>query len=1121
MPSETKENGGSRVSKRRVVTWAAALLLLAAGGVWIRQRRPIHVSFYTDAESIREPASTTTPRDILWQPPVRLTEPINSAADDYEPRLTADGLTMYFVRGKAGHNADVYRSTRTPGGWAEPRPMASINSEADDLGPEPTADNEAIYFYSNRDGGLGGYDIWVARRIGEEWSEPVNLGPQVNSEFNDYGLAVTAEGALLYFSSNRPAPADTRQPNPNAWPATLREDLFHRTYDLYVAAIGDRGIEAAAALTALNTSFNEGSPAVSPFGDFVYFSSDRPGGQGGFDLYRARRLDSEYLDPINLGATVNTSAHELDPGLSMGGYALHFSSDRPINAPGASVTEVFVAATPRVYDLYQTTSREVFVRTDESRRQPIDWAGLWTTFGPNLLWALLALLLLLLMLALFQGMRERKLSLVARCLMASIAAHLLLMLLFNAWEVAAGVAGEIHRRGALQVTIAAPFSGIDLAAQLLTGLTDAAPPEVEPASSRRMEALHSETSPPGRASFSVEPRAASRDDAGWSPKAVAEESTPPSPWMHVEPTVVEVPQPRSTPAVATPPAPAVTATSEPKTVRPEWAGATTGLRQVVEEAVRVEMRPERLHPAPPTSARPPLAETSSAALDEAPLADAAWTPTVNLRHAPGPAPSEPAASLFVASLRTPRVGHRVAALEASPVVHPAAAALGGSRPDIDASPPTAVDVRSGPWKPDPARTEPASRTFVVKFAAEGVVGAPTPGPASLATVAGIATELPPSTRLVETVRVPSESALRHDSREVSTASGAPTAIRSTAAMPSTSRVDVAASGPLRPLPAIELASTRTEIRAAALTLSRDPVPRDAAVTVVPQASRAPTADTPLAMLPLRIEVPREALPPPAPDETPPAGDRSGRVKRTPAGNLTNGDQATTPVPDAIGAVRGRVTDALTREPLSGTTIRLTLVDRPAILARTDDAGAYAVLVPEVPEFFALSASLDGFVPGTANVERERMEGGVVGVDFALDRMHRGVLMTEADPEVHHLGDDRFDGTINSQFQRESEGSRYAAEFELPEEELSRPYRRAEVMLWAKGVQRRHKIVVNGITLKRRLDRAPDDGSFGEFRAPMDAALIQAGRNTLEIVAAPSDVDIDDFEFVNVRVRLTH
>jgi hypothetical protein len=164
--------------------------------------------------------------------------------------------------------------------------------------------------------------------------------------------------------------------------------------------------------------------------------------------------------------------------------------------------------------------------------------------------------------------------------------------------------------------------------------------------------------------------------------------------------------------------------------------------------------------------------------------------------------------------------------------------------------------------------------------------------------------------------------------------------------------------------------------------------------------------------------------------------------------------------------------------------------------------------------------LDAFVPQTRSIERARLEEKKkLVINFSLEPESQNTLATETAPDVHHLGDDRFSGSINSQFQKRSEGAKFTIGFEIAPEILANPLARAEVRLMAKGVQRRHKIFVNRRLLERRLDEAPEDGGFGEFIAPFDPALLVAGVNRLSIEALPSDEDIDDFEFVNIRVYL--
>ena len=127
--------------------WVAGLVLfgaMAASGwqLWYARQ-----AYYSDADTINQPADTAVVRDILWQPPQRLDELINTLEDDYEPRPSADGRLLYLVRGKAGENADIYCCERTLDGWSRVAPLERINSEFDDLGPEPSADGKKIYFY--------------------------------------------------------------------------------------------------------------------------------------------------------------------------------------------------------------------------------------------------------------------------------------------------------------------------------------------------------------------------------------------------------------------------------------------------------------------------------------------------------------------------------------------------------------------------------------------------------------------------------------------------------------------------------------------------------------------------------------------------------------------------------------------------------------------------------------------------------------------------------------------------------------------------------------------------------------------------------------------------------------
>ncbi len=1039
---------------------------------------PQHRTFYTDAESIREPAESSRPRDILWEPPRQLPAPINSGVQEYEPRISADGMTMFFVRGKAGGDAEVFIAARTANGWGEPQPIAAINSDADDLGPQPSPDGNILYFYSNRMGGLGGYDLWSARRRDDgEWQPAENLGAAVNSEFNDYGPAITPDGRTLYFSSNRPQPDDARTSDPNAWSATLREDLFHRTYDLYSATMTDRGPGKAEAISELNTPYNEGAPAVSSFGDFLYFASDRPGGEGAFDLYRSRRRDGKYEPAKNLGKTVNTPANELDPALSMGGFGLDFSSDRIGEDSSDS---------PRAYRLYHTNSREVFVEAERVDRPPMDWAGLWKLIGPNLLWALIALLLLLFMLSLFKAAQNRKLSLLARCLLASLAAHILLMLLFNVWEVAAALAGEAARRGSIQIALTSP-SADSIAEQIRGRSLDVPSPVVAaPPIERRMipltalaEPEQTEIPPDQHAIEIITPMSI---ESSASDARIVESDLMPKPTVELAESqyAIEV----SLPSIVKPTKvdEGDLESSKPPTLAPSSRRLTSDISNPrFSETVRIDDPPRS------DNVADELSELSLAP-EQSRLTEAIPATESKVMTANALAKIEP---LHFAEPQLPMGPVRQSVVES-----PHRAEDSMPLPEVGRAPMadsfnvgTTEAMMESPRPDNPVATD--SDVRLVDSVSNIASDAPRPldSPAEFLPAA-----LPDSNpRPMFGLRL----ALAHFDQLQPTPEASPFPLPVFVPL---RRHSYDSSNDMKETKSSEADEFKLppmdsfDMKVSDLVSAPGVESGDAPVSPsTPPSSVIQFVDSTTNLLPLSLAIP-------------------GIVEA----------ESEQPIPKdvEIGRIRGKVTDDLDGRPVGGARVQLVLPDREPLTATTDAKGRYFLSVPLVPENFALSASLEGFVPASANVSRAAIErNGSVTVDFSLERSTPEVVATEAAPDVHHLGDDRFDGTINSQFQKKSEGSSFLATFEVDGATLRSALVRAEIRLFVKGVQRRHRIFINNRPLPRRLDESPEDGSFGEFIAPFDPDMLHEGVNTLRIVAAPSSDDIDDFEFVNIRIHL--
>jgi hypothetical protein len=142
--------------------------------------------------------------------PVNLTQ-INSTAWDSAPTLSSDGLTLYFMSDRAGGvgDSDIWYATRTSTSdvFGTPQNLAQVNSSAVEASPALSADGLKLYFNSNRPGGAGGQDIWMATRAdtSSPFGAPVNLA-EVNTAANEQGPEPSADGQTLYLNVNPDQP---------------------------------------------------------------------------------------------------------------------------------------------------------------------------------------------------------------------------------------------------------------------------------------------------------------------------------------------------------------------------------------------------------------------------------------------------------------------------------------------------------------------------------------------------------------------------------------------------------------------------------------------------------------------------------------------------------------------------------------------------------------------------------------------------------------------------------------------------------------------------------------------------------------------------------------------------
>ena len=144
-----------------------------------------------------------------WEPGKNLGPVINTRAKETQPYMSGDGRTLYFVSSRAGGYGagDIYESTLgNDGNWSEPKNLGpNINTEFDEERPFIHPDGQTLYFTSRGHEGMGGADLFISRKQADgTWGKAINLGYPINTPGDEIGIYVTADGKWAYFASEQP-----------------------------------------------------------------------------------------------------------------------------------------------------------------------------------------------------------------------------------------------------------------------------------------------------------------------------------------------------------------------------------------------------------------------------------------------------------------------------------------------------------------------------------------------------------------------------------------------------------------------------------------------------------------------------------------------------------------------------------------------------------------------------------------------------------------------------------------------------------------------------------------------------------------------------------------------------
>lgn len=207
---------------------------------------------------------------------------------------------------------------------------ATINTQYSDYASILSNDEQTLVFTSRREGSTGGEkdpygnyfeDIYYCTKTDSGWSAATPIGNKINTNTHDAAVTFTPDSNALIL---------------------YRTDSAQTGGDLYISRQTANEWQSPVLLNSkINSEYLEASACFSPDGTVIVFSSNRPGGYGGKDLYKIRKFDeNKYSLPQNLGPQINTANDEDAPFINLDGTKLYFSSNGHTTIGGYDVFSV-------------------------------------------------------------------------------------------------------------------------------------------------------------------------------------------------------------------------------------------------------------------------------------------------------------------------------------------------------------------------------------------------------------------------------------------------------------------------------------------------------------------------------------------------------------------------------------------------------------------------------------------------------------------------------------------------------------------------------------------------------------------------------------------------------------
>lgn len=288
--------------------------------------------------------------------PRQMPDTVNAFAMQYFPVMTADEKELIFTRRIGGGQDDdedlVVCRKDSLGRWMPPISISpAINTRLNEGTCTISADGRQLIFTScigRR--GYGSCDLFESRKVGDEWSRPLNLGPEVNSPAWESQPSLSSDGRTLFFVSDR------------------RGGIGNK--DIYVSYKMENGhwTKAENLGDKINTPYDEISPFIHVNGRALFVASNGKPGFGGYDLYRSDYENGAWTATENFGSPVNNHEDQFSLFITRDGQKGFYSHEDNLKANSSVLFEIRV---PEELQLKYKSNYVSGIVRDAQSKQPL------------------------------------------------------------------------------------------------------------------------------------------------------------------------------------------------------------------------------------------------------------------------------------------------------------------------------------------------------------------------------------------------------------------------------------------------------------------------------------------------------------------------------------------------------------------------------------------------------------------------------------------------------------------------------------------------------------------------------------------------------------------------------